>query len=53
VCIRCRGRVSTTNIRTSDKPHWLQAEVTQNHENEHVRRTGQGEARHRKYKKEA
>jgi hypothetical protein len=26
-----------------------QAEVIQNHENEHVRGTGQGEARHRKY----
>jgi hypothetical protein len=28
-----------------------QAEVTQNQENEHVRRIGQGEAGHRKYKK--
>jgi hypothetical protein len=28
-----------------------QAEVIQNHENEHVRGTGQGEARHRKYKR--
>jgi hypothetical protein len=28
-----------------------QAEVIQNHENEHVRSIGQGEARHRKYKK--
>jgi hypothetical protein len=27
-----------------------QAEVIQNHENEHVRSIGQGEARHRKYK---
>jgi hypothetical protein len=27
-----------------------QAEVIQNHENEHVRSTGQGEARYRKYK---
>jgi hypothetical protein len=27
-----------------------QAEVMQNHENEHVRSIGQGEARHRKYK---
>jgi hypothetical protein len=26
-----------------------QVEVTQNHENEHVRSTGQGEARHRRY----
>jgi hypothetical protein len=28
-----------------------QAEVIQNHENENVRSIGQGEARHRKYKK--
>jgi hypothetical protein len=28
-----------------------QAEVIQNHENEHVRSTGQGKARHRKYKR--
>jgi hypothetical protein len=28
-----------------------QAEVIQNHENEYVRGIGQGEARHRKYKK--
>jgi hypothetical protein len=28
-----------------------QAEVMQNHENEHVCGTGQGEARHRKYKR--
>jgi hypothetical protein len=28
-----------------------QAEVIQNHENEHVRGTGQGEARHGKYKR--
>jgi hypothetical protein len=28
-----------------------QAQVIQNHENENVRYTGQGEARHRKYKK--
>jgi hypothetical protein len=28
-----------------------QAEVIRNHENEHVRGTGQGEARHRKYKR--
>jgi hypothetical protein len=28
-----------------------QAEVIQNHENEHVRYIGQGEARHRKYKR--
>jgi hypothetical protein len=28
-----------------------QAEVTQNHENENVRCVGQGEARHRKYKR--
>jgi hypothetical protein len=28
-----------------------QAEVIRNHENEHVRGIGQGEARHRKYKK--
>jgi hypothetical protein len=28
-----------------------QAEVIQNHENEHVRSTGQGEAGHRKYKR--
>jgi hypothetical protein len=28
-----------------------QAEVIQNHENEHVRRIGRGEARHRKYKR--
>jgi hypothetical protein len=28
-----------------------QAEVIQNHENEHVRSKGQGEARHRKYKR--
>jgi hypothetical protein len=28
-----------------------QAEVIQNHENENVRYIGQGEARHRKYKK--
>jgi hypothetical protein len=27
-----------------------QAEVTQNHENEHVRSIGQGKARHRTYK---
>jgi hypothetical protein len=27
------------------------AEVIQNHENEHVRSTGQGETRHRKYKR--
>jgi hypothetical protein len=27
-----------------------QTEVIQNHENEHVRSTGQGEARHTKYK---
>jgi hypothetical protein len=27
------------------------AEVIQNHENEHVRGIGQGEARHRKYKR--
>jgi hypothetical protein len=28
-----------------------QAEVIQNHENEHFRSTGQGKARHRKYKR--
>jgi hypothetical protein len=28
---------------------WRQAEVIQNHENEHVRGTGQGEAKYRKY----
>jgi hypothetical protein len=28
-----------------------QAEVIQNHENENVHYTGQGEARHRKYKR--
>jgi hypothetical protein len=28
-----------------------QAEVVQNHENEHIRSIGQGEARHRKYKR--
>jgi hypothetical protein len=28
-----------------------QAEVIQNHENENVRHIGQGEARHRKYKR--
>jgi hypothetical protein len=28
-----------------------QAEVIQNHENEYVRGIGQGEARHRKYKR--
>jgi hypothetical protein len=28
-----------------------QSEVIQNNENEHVRDTGQGEARHRKYKR--
>jgi hypothetical protein len=28
-----------------------QAEVIQNHENEHVRGTGQGKARHRKYER--
>jgi hypothetical protein len=28
-----------------------QAEIIQNHENEHVRSIGQGETRHRKYKK--
>jgi hypothetical protein len=28
-----------------------QAEVTQNHENEHVRSIGQGEARQRKYRR--
>jgi hypothetical protein len=28
-----------------------QAEVIQNHENENVRYSGQGEARHRKYKR--
>jgi hypothetical protein len=28
-----------------------QAEVIQNHENANVRNTGQGEARHRKYKR--
>jgi hypothetical protein len=28
-----------------------QAEAIQNHENENVRYTGQGEARHRKYKR--
>jgi hypothetical protein len=28
-----------------------QAEVIQNHENEHVRNLGQGEVRHRKYKR--
>jgi hypothetical protein len=28
-----------------------QAEVIQIHENEHIRGTGQGEARHRKYKR--
>jgi hypothetical protein len=28
-----------------------QAEVVQNHENEHVRSRGQGETRHRKYKR--
>jgi hypothetical protein len=28
-----------------------QADVVENYENEHVRRVGQGEARHRKYKK--
>jgi hypothetical protein len=28
-----------------------QADVIQNHENEHVRYIGQGEARHRKYKR--
>jgi hypothetical protein len=28
-----------------------QVEVIQNHENEHVRRIGQGEARHRRYKR--
>jgi hypothetical protein len=28
-----------------------QTQVIENHENEHVRSTGQGEARHRKYKR--
>jgi hypothetical protein len=28
-----------------------EAELMQNHENEHVRGIGQGEARHRKYKR--
>jgi hypothetical protein len=30
---------------------WQQAEVIQNHENENVRKIGQGEPRHRKYKR--
>jgi hypothetical protein len=29
----------------------VQAEIIQNHGNEHVRRIGQGEARYRKYKR--
>jgi hypothetical protein len=34
-------------------PKWCrqQSEVVQNHKNEHVRRIGHGEARHRKYKR--
>jgi hypothetical protein len=30
---------------------YITTEVIQNHENEHVRNIGQGEARHRKYKR--
>jgi hypothetical protein len=33
------------------KSYRQQAEVIQNHENENVRYIGQGEARHRKYKR--
>jgi hypothetical protein len=36
-------------IQTLTKLCRQQAEVIQNHENEHVRGIGQGEARHRKY----
>jgi hypothetical protein len=38
-------------IRLYKKICRQQAEVIQNHENEHVRSIGQGEARRRKYKK--
>jgi hypothetical protein len=33
------------------KSYWQQAKVIQNHENENFRYIGQGEARHRKYKR--
>jgi hypothetical protein len=37
--------------RTIESIVQQQAEIIQNNENEHVRGVGQGEARHRKYKK--
>jgi hypothetical protein len=41
----------TLFIRISSDCCKQQAEVIKNQENEHFRSTGQGEARHRKYKK--
>jgi hypothetical protein len=38
-------------VKITQKNYRQQAEVIQNHENENVRYIGQGEARHRKYKR--
>jgi hypothetical protein len=49
-----RTAFNLSNVRVYDyitKLYRKQAEVIQNHENEHVRSVGQGEARHRKYKR--
>jgi hypothetical protein len=41
----------SVSIRLNKKLSRQQAEAIQNHENEHVRSIGQGEARQRKYKR--
>jgi hypothetical protein len=46
--VRSRGGSSKIHITKLCR---RQAEVIQNHENEYVQATGQGEARHRKYKR--
>jgi hypothetical protein len=48
LCSPCRGVKKKTFGAIECKK---QTEVTQNHENEYVRGIGQGEARHRKYKR--
>jgi hypothetical protein len=48
-CTRLSTFPMYTIIKT--KLYRKQAEVIQNHENEHVRSIGQGEARNRKYKR--
>jgi hypothetical protein len=53
-CVFCWGRpedVKPAKIEIFIKLYRRHAEVIQKHVNEHVRRIGQGEARHREYKR--